>query len=62
MENVPDADNITKKRAFLKNIFTIMINEFSLHNDRPVNNNEIITSSEVSKDEIFNENDDELEI
>lgn len=62
MENVPDADNITKKRAFLKNIFTIMINEFALHNDRPVNNNEIITSSEVSKDEIFNENDDELEI
>lgn len=62
MENIPDADNINKKRAFLKNIFTIMINEFVLHNDKPINNSEISTAREVSQDEIFNENDSELEI
>lgn len=62
MENIPDADNINKKRAFLKNIFTIMINEFALHNDRPINNNEINTVDKISQDNLSNENDNELEI
>lgn len=32
LDNVTDSSSITKKNALLKNIFTIMLNEFTIHN------------------------------